>query len=79
MVRKAGHLDGIAAVAVRQFVMVEPSPGRVITDMVQSHLDALGVPVPGGCRIGHGESPMSLPIGEHDRTRCDWGMLTARY
>lgn len=79
MLRKAGHLDGVAGVAVGQFVMVEPSRGQVIIDLVRYHLDALGVPVLGGLPIGHGERPVSLPIGTMAELDADTGILTADY
>jgi muramoyltetrapeptide carboxypeptidase len=79
MLRKAGHLDGIAGVAVGQFLMVEPSRGGVIIDIVRDHLAALGVPVLGGLPIGHGERPVSLPVGGMVELNADLGTLTADY
>ncbi|WP_426131243.1 S66 peptidase family protein [Pararhizobium sp. PWRC1-1] len=79
MLRKAGHLDGVAGVAVGQFMMVEPSRGAVIIDIVRDHLDVLGVPVLGGLPIGHGERPVSLPIGRMAELDADLGILTADY
>ncbi|WP_426238837.1 S66 peptidase family protein [Pararhizobium sp. DWP1-1-3] len=79
MLRKAGHLDGVAGVAVGQFLMVEPSRGEVIIDIVRDHLDVLGVPVLGGLPIGHGERPVSLPIGTMAELDADLGILTAEY
>lgn len=79
MLRKAGHLDGIVGVAVGQFLMVEPSRGRVIIDIVRDHLDALGVPVLGGLPIGHGERPVSLPTGSMAELDADAGILTTHY
>ena len=79
MLRKAGHLDGIAGVAVGQFLMVEPSRGQVIIEIVREHLSALGVPVLGGLPIGHGEHPVSLPIGGMAELDADAGTLTAEY
>lgn len=79
MLRKAGHLDGIAGVAAGQFLMVEPSRGAVIIDIVRDHLDALGVPVLGGLPIGHGERPVSLPVGRMAELDADLGTLTIEY
>lgn len=79
MLRKAAHLDGAVGVAVGQFVMAEPSRGRLIIDIVRGHLEALGVPVLGGLPIGHGKHPVSLPIGTMADLDADSGILTTEY
>ncbi len=79
MLRKAGHLAGIAGVAVGQFLMIEPSRGRVILDIAKDHLHSLGVPVLGGLPFGHGETPISLPSGTMAELDADLKTLTIQY
>ena len=57
MLRKAGHLDGLAGVAVGQFVGFKPSSGGLtVVDLLRDHLHRLGVPILGGLPVGHGEN-----------------------
>ncbi|AYG59870.1 LD-carboxypeptidase [Rhizobium jaguaris] len=63
MLRKAGHLDGLAGVAVGQFTRFEFDRRFSVIDILREHLDALDVPVLGGLPLGHGHSPLSVPIG----------------
>lgn len=59
MLRKAGHLDGLAGVALGQFTGFDP----VILDVLAGHLDTLDVPVLGGLPLGHGAAPCCVPVG----------------
>ncbi|MGK4422584.1 hypothetical protein ACSLVQ_30470, partial [Klebsiella pneumoniae] len=59
MLRKAGHLDGVVGVALGQFTGFEP----IVLDVLAGHLEALGVPTLGGLPLGHGMSPLCVPIG----------------
>ena len=63
MLRKAGHLSGLAGIAVGQFSNFKPSAGLTIIDLLGDHLKGLNVPILGGLPLGHGERPMSVPIG----------------
>jgi muramoyltetrapeptide carboxypeptidase len=63
MLRKAGHLNGLAGVAIGQFSRFEFDRRFSVIDILREHLDALGVPVLGGLPLGHGPSPLSVPIG----------------
>jgi muramoyltetrapeptide carboxypeptidase len=63
MLRKAGHLNGLAGVAIGQFTRFEFDRRFSVIDILREHLDALGVPVLGGLPLGHGPSPSSVPIG----------------
>jgi muramoyltetrapeptide carboxypeptidase len=63
MLRKAGHLDGIAGVALGQFTGFDPNASIPIVDLLRDHLQRLSVPVLGGLPLGHGREPLSVPIG----------------
>jgi len=64
MLRKAGHLDGVAGIAVGQFTGFKPfSGGLTIEDLLRDHLQPLGVPILGGLPVGHGEHWLPLPHG----------------
>ncbi|MDL2409316.1 LD-carboxypeptidase [Rhizobium calliandrae] len=63
MLRKAGHLSGLAGVAVGQFTRFEFDRRFSVIDILREHLDALDVPVLGGLPLGHGHSPLSVPVG----------------
>jgi len=67
MLRNAGHLDGLAAVAVGRYTRCgpegsEPSEWSHL-DVLTEHLDRWGVPVLGGLPIGHGPDPHTVPLG----------------
>jgi muramoyltetrapeptide carboxypeptidase len=61
MLRIAGHLDGVAAVAVGQYTRCGPEQDEPqawsYLSVLRDHLDPLGVPVLGGLAIGHGRHP----------------------
>ncbi len=59
MLRKAGHLAGIAGVALGQFTGFD----EAILAVLAGHLDAVGVPVLGGLPLGHGHQSLSIPVG----------------
>ncbi|MFK0162307.1 LD-carboxypeptidase [Rhizobium sp. NPDC090279] len=63
MLRKAGHLDGLAGVAIGQFTDFEFDRPYSVIDILREHLAELGVPVLGGLPLGHGDSPASVFIG----------------
>ncbi len=64
MLRKAHHLDGVAGIAVGQFTGFSPSSGGLtVIDLLRDHLHPLGVPILGGLPLGHGEHPLSVPVG----------------
>ncbi len=48
MLRKAGHLKGLAGVAVGQFTGFKPNGTFTIIDLLRDHLGQLGVPILGG-------------------------------
>lgn len=59
MLRKAGHLDGLAGIAVGQFTNFEFD----VVGLLRDHLERLNVPILGGLPLGHGTEPHSVPIG----------------
>jgi muramoyltetrapeptide carboxypeptidase len=63
MLRKAGHLAGLAGVALGQFTGFQPSDTFTIIDLLREHLDPLRVPVLGGLPLGHGDEPLSTLVG----------------
>lgn len=63
MLRQAGHLDGIAGIAVGQFTGFKNHGSFSIIDLLQDHLWRHGVPVLGGLPLGHEPGALSLPIG----------------
>lgn len=64
MLRKAGHLDGVAGIAIGQFTRFSASSGGVtVVDLLRDHLGPLGVPILGGLPIGHGAWALPTPVG----------------
>lgn len=63
MLRKAGHLSGLAGIAVGQFTRFKSSGEFTVIDLLRDHLGQLGVPILGGLPLGHGDRPMSVPVG----------------
>lgn len=63
MLRKAGHLNGVAGVALGQFTGFDMNASITIVDLLRDHLERLGVPILGGLPLGHGREPLAVPIG----------------
>jgi muramoyltetrapeptide carboxypeptidase len=59
MLRKAGHFDGLAGIAIGQFTSFEFD----VVELLRDHLEHLNVPILGGLPLGHGAEPLSVPIG----------------
>jgi muramoyltetrapeptide carboxypeptidase len=78
MLRKAGHLNGLAGVAIGQFTNFEFDRRFSIIDILREHLDVLDVPVLGGLPLGHGRSPLSALIGAVAELDAKEGMLMIR-
>ena len=77
MLRKAGHLDGVAGIAVGQFTGFKPSSGGLtVIDLLRDHLQRLGVPILGGLPVGHGEGWLPVPHGAQARLDASTGTLT---
>jgi len=76
MLRKGGHLSGLAGVAVGQFTGFEPHSDLSIIDLLRDHLGQLGVPILGGLPLGHGDHPLSVPVGTMAVLDAASGQLT---
>lgn len=63
MLRKGGHFDGIAAIAIGQFTDFKPSGTLTITELLREHLQPLGIPLLGGLPLGHGPGARSILMG----------------
>jgi muramoyltetrapeptide carboxypeptidase len=65
-------------VAVGQFIRCgEERPGKwSVVDVLEDRLSALGVPVLGGLPIGHGQHPLTVPLGTMARLDTAAGSLT---
>jgi muramoyltetrapeptide carboxypeptidase len=59
MLRKAGHLSGLAGVAVGQFTDISEDT----MNMVGEHIGKLNVPILGGLPLGHGDNPECIFVG----------------
>lgn len=86
---RSGVLDGVQGVAVGRFVRCgvparglfarlrdQPSDRWTFIDVLTDRLSALGVPVLGGLPIGHGPTPITVPLGSHSILDADAGTLT---
>ncbi len=63
----AGHLSGIAGVAVGRFLDCDP---RVI-EVLRDRLSTLHVPILGGLPVGHGRHSRTMPIGTQSILNAD--------
>jgi muramoyltetrapeptide carboxypeptidase len=61
--RRAGVLDGLAAVALGQFIQCADGWPTTIVDVLHHHLGTLGIPVLGGLPIGHGHDQLTVTVG----------------
>jgi len=75
MLRQAGHLDRIAGIAVGQFS--DCASGAI--GLLRDQLSRLNVPVLGGLPLGHGATPLIVPVGLEARLDADRGALTMDY
>lgn len=63
LLRKGGHLRGLAGIALGQFTDIKPSGSWTVVDLLYQHLVPLGLPILGGLPLGHGEASQSFPLG----------------
>lgn len=63
MLRSAGHFDGVVGVALGQFTNFSQSKGVTIVGLLKDHLSRLDVPILGGLPLGHGNRPVTVPLG----------------
>ncbi|MGH3739563.1 MAG: S66 peptidase family protein, partial [Micromonosporaceae bacterium] len=62
--RRSGILDGLAGVALGQYVDCDGAPGTwTISELLRDRLGDLGVPVLGGLPLGHGTGQLTIPLG----------------
>jgi muramoyltetrapeptide carboxypeptidase len=78
MLRKAGHLDGLAGIAIGQFTGCQPTNAFTIVDLLREHLAPMRVPILGGLPLGHGEEPLSTLVGVTTTLDATAGYLTVR-
>lgn len=76
MLRKSGHLAGLAGVAVGQFTGFDLERSPTVLDLLREHLGQLHVPILGGLPLGHGPAPLSVPVGAVALLDADAGRLT---
>jgi muramoyltetrapeptide carboxypeptidase len=77
MLRKAGYLDDLAAIAIGQFTGFAPSSGGLtVIDLLRDHLEGIRVPILGGLPVGHGEDWRPVPHGAQALLDASAGNLT---
>lgn len=76
--RRSGVLDGLAGVALGQYVDCDGAPGTwTISELLRDRLGDLGVPVLGGLPLGHGTGQLTIPLGVRATIDTTAGTLTA--
>lgn len=76
--RRGGVLDGIAGIALGQWVDCVGSPGTwTVSEMLRDRLGDLGVPILGGLPVGHGAGQLTIPLGVPATIDTAAGTLTA--
>jgi len=78
LLRKGGHLRGLAGIAFGQFTAINPSGSWTIVDLLRQHLEPLGIPILGGLPLGHSENAESVPLGHLTRIDGETGVLVTR-
>ncbi len=73
---KCGVLNGVAGIAIGQFSGFASSKGVTIVDLLRDRLSPLGVPILGGLPLGHGERPVTVPIGTEAVLDASCGTLS---
>lgn len=74
--RRAGVLDGVAGVAIGQFIGCTDGWAVDVADVIGERLSGLGVPLLGGLPIGHGVGQRSVPVGVPATLDATAGLLT---
>lgn len=77
--RKAGHLNGIAGVAIGQFATTDSAQAPRIVALLRNHLQKLDVRLLGGLPFGHGDQPLSVPVGTRATLDASAKKLTVAY
>lgn len=75
---RSGSLRGLRGVALGRFPGFEDYTDRdwTLLDVLRDRLEILGVPVIGGIDVGHGDNPLSTPLGPVAELDADKGTLT---
>ena len=77
MLRKAGHLTGLAGIAVGQFTdCFHPVDGFTVVDLLRGHLQHFKIPILGGVPVGHGHQSQSIRVGTMAFLDAGAGTLT---
>lgn len=78
MLRKAGHLDGVAGIAIGQFVGFDLSLRVNAIDILRDHLASLDAPILGGLPVGHGARHRAILHGAEATLDTQTRRLTIR-
>ncbi|MEU0880001.1 LD-carboxypeptidase [Lentzea sp. NPDC005914] len=75
---RSGSLTGLRGVALGRFPGFEGyvDRGWNIVDVLRDRLGTLGVPMIGGIDVGHGDDPLSVPLGPVAELDAEAGTLT---
>ncbi len=71
MLTKAGHLNGVAGVALGQFTDINPSGSLTINDLLREYLAPLDVPILGGLPLGHTVPAQCIPLCYPTELKCE--------
>ena len=75
MLTKAGHLDGVAGIALGQFKDIPDSGSLTVNDLLAEYLVPLEVPVLGGLPFGHDRGAQPVPLCLPTTLDCETGSL----
>jgi muramoyltetrapeptide carboxypeptidase len=75
---RSGSLRGLRGVALGRFLGFDDYTDRgwTVLDVLRDRLGSLGVPVLGGIDVGHGDDPLSVPLGPVAELDTEAGTLT---
>ncbi len=76
MLVRAGHLEGIAGVAIGNISGTPPNPPIDAIGLLRQNFEGFGVPILGGLPIGHDPDARSVLIGAHTQIDAESGTLT---
>ncbi|HEX7302041.1 LD-carboxypeptidase [Lentzea sp.] len=77
---RSGSIQGLRGVALGRFPGFEDYTDRgwTVLDVLRDQLERWGVPVVGGIDVGHGDDPLSVPLGPVAELDADAGTLTVQ-
>lgn len=77
--RRAGVLNGLAGIALGQFVDCDGSAGtQTVSDVLRERVASLGVPLLAGLPLGHGNGQLTVPFGVPATVDTAAGTLTVQ-